>query len=77
MESELSKRLIKKLRVKGAVLLTDFVSSSFLDQFPMSECGWDECGPLHVRHYLRCLSPTGKLHAVQTGGEEKGFEECF
>lgn len=55
-------------------MLTDFLMPSFLEEFPLSESAWSECGPLHLRHYLRCENPTGKLHAIQTG---KILRPCF
>lgn len=69
LSAELERKLSKNLRLKGALFLSDFVSADFLSRFPLSESSWVDCGPMHLRHYLRCVNPTGLIHAVQTGKE--------
>ncbi len=67
LNSDTQIQITKKLRKKGAISLADFLDLRFLNSFPFSECAWTNCGPLHLRSYQRCVNPTGKIHAIQSG----------
>ena len=55
--------LMKKMRKKGAVMLSGFMQEAFYKENvgSITSCHFEDTGPLHLRYYQTCQKPSGFL----------------